>query len=112
MLEGFYQVEFSADLPGVGGLAVLRDGTIVGGDNQMLYSGRYSVGDDESLIAQISVKAYVAGANSVFNTGAQTFKLSLKGKFSQSTFHLTGSSPTGQGPGITIRGTYVAPVEF
>lgn len=112
MQEGFYRVEFSAALPGAGGLAVLREGAIVGGDNQMLYSGRYSVSDDGSLTAQISVKAYVAGANSVFNTGTQPFKLSLKGKLSDNTFHLTGPSPTGQGPGIAIRGAYVAPVDF
>lgn len=112
MQEGFYKVEFSAALPGAGGVAVLRQGTIVGGDDQMLYSGRYSVSEDGSLTAQISVKAYVANANSVFNTGARPFKLSLQGTLGESTFHLTGPSPTGQGLGITIRGTYVAPIDF
>ncbi|WP_081478011.1 GrlR family regulatory protein [Achromobacter arsenitoxydans] len=114
--NGFYKVDFAASLPGAGGIVVLDDGVIRGGDDQMIYSGTYGVtGSDPSvpasMTALLSVRAYVRNANSVFNTGSQPFSLTLSGTGDGTSFQLGGPSPTG-GPGIVITGAFIAPLEF
>jgi hypothetical protein len=114
--DGFYKVDFAAGLPGVGGVVVLENGAIRGGDDQMIYSGSYGImGSDPSarcsMTAEISVRPYVKGANSVFNTGAQAFSLKLSGTSEGSTFNLGGPSPAG-GPSIVIAGAFIAPLDF
>ncbi|WP_315384747.1 GrlR family regulatory protein [Microvirgula aerodenitrificans] len=97
-LNGFYQVSFGAALPGAGGVVVLKDGEITGGDDQYLYSGTYSANGNR-LTTQITVAAYVAGAKSVFGNSADKFVLRLDGEYHQDGFSLVGSSPFG-GQGI------------
>lgn len=114
--DGFYKVAFSAGLPGAGGIVVLENGAVRGGDNQMLYSGAVSFsGSDPSgpvqMTADLAVRSYVVGANSVFNAGSSPFKLALTGTAQGESFSLRGPSPFG-GQGITIAGDYLAPLDF
>lgn len=116
LIEGFWKVDFAASIPGAGGVVVLENGTIRGGDNQMIYSGSYGVSGSDpsatmSMTGELSVRAYVDGANSVFNTGSKPFTLKLNGTTDGSSFRLTGASPVG-GPGITITGKFIAPLDF
>ncbi len=106
--DGFYKVDFAASLPGSGGIVVLDYGSIRGADDQMLYSGSYSITGND-LTAEISVQPYVKGANSVFNTGNQPFRLKLTGSANGATFSLSGPLPNG-GPGIVVSGTFIAPI--
>jgi hypothetical protein len=114
--DGFYKVDFAASIPGAGGVVVLEQGVIRGGDNQMIYSGSYGVSGSDpnvamSMTGELSVRAYVDGANSVFNTGSQPFTLKLSGTTDGTKFRLGGTSPAG-GPGIVIAGTFIAPLDF
>ncbi|ARP90308.1 hypothetical protein CAL14_08430 [Bordetella genomosp. 9] len=114
--NGFYKVKFSAQIRDARGLVVLENGTIKGGDDEMVYVGEYgeqsaNPSGPSQMTATISVRAYVPGANSVFNSGDRPYKLSLSGKASGDSFTLEGPSPFG-GPGITIQGSFVAPLEF
>ncbi|WP_081273570.1 GrlR family regulatory protein [Achromobacter insuavis] len=114
--DGFYKVDFAASLPSAGGVVVLEGGVIRGGDDQMIYSGSYGlVGSDPSapmrMTGEISVRPYVKGANSVFNSGSQPFTLKLNGSADTSSFRLGGNSPVG-GPSIVIVGAFIAPLDF
>ncbi|MFY4006018.1 hypothetical protein [Achromobacter denitrificans] len=114
--DGFYKVDFAASIPGAGGVVILDQGVIRGGDDQMIYSGSYGVSGSDpsasmSMTGELSVRAYVNGANSVFNTGSQPFTLKLNGTAGDSSFHLGGASPVG-GPSIVIAGTFIAPLDF
>lgn len=114
--DGFYKVDFAASLPGVGGVVVLENGSIRGGDDQMIYSGSFGVSGSDpssrcSMTAEISVRPHVKNANSVFNTGTQSFKLKLNGTSEGSAFNLGGPSPVG-GPSIVITGAFIAPLDF
>lgn len=116
LIEGFWKVDFAASIPGAGGVVVLENGTIRGGDNQMIYSGSYGVSGSDpnakmSMTGELSVRAYVDGANSVFNTGSKPFTLKLNGTTDGSSFRLTGASPIG-GHGIVITGKFIAPLDF
>jgi len=116
LIEGFWKVDFAASIPGAGGVVILENGAIRGGDNQMIYSGSYGVSGSDpsatmSMTGELSVRAYVKDANSVFNTGAQSFTLKLSGTTDGSSFRLSGASPAG-GPGIVIAGTFIAPLDF
>ncbi|REG61547.1 type III secretion system (T3SS) negative regulator GrlR [Paraburkholderia sp. BL6669N2] len=100
--NGFYAVEFSAVVQGAGGIVVLEDGNIRGGDSEYLYSGTYS-GQDGRLSAQITVKAHSPKAVSVFNTIGGKFKLDLVGNVVGDGFQASGNAPVPGAPGITIR---------
>lgn len=114
--DGFYKVDFAASLPSAGGVVVLDGGVIRGGDDQMIYSGSYGVSGSDpsatmSMTGELSVRPYVKGANSVFNTGSQPFTLKVSGTADGTSFRVGGASPAG-GPGIVIVGTFIAPLEF
>ena len=100
--DGFYKVDFAASLPSAGGVVVLDGGVIRGGDDQMIYSGSYGVSGSDpnanmTMTGEISVRAHVNGANSVFNTGSQPFTLKLSGTTDGTSFRLGGPSPAGGG---------------
>ncbi|HDR9178380.1 TPA: hypothetical protein QDB23_005686 [Burkholderia vietnamiensis] len=99
--NGFYAVKFSALVQGAGGIVVLEDGNIRGGDDQYLYSGTYS-GQDGRLSAKITVKAYSPQAISVFNTVGGKFTLDLVGNVIGDGFQASGPAPVPGAPGITI----------
>ncbi|WP_186085985.1 GrlR family regulatory protein [Burkholderia gladioli] len=107
--EGRYKIDFGADLHGVGGIVLLRDGQISGHDtdDQYRYEGEYKYVESSGfLIAEIKVSANRPDAKSVFGTSAGEFSLSLTGRLSQDGFVLGGNSPFG-GKAIQIVGRFL-----
>ena len=109
--SGFYKVEFSAQLPGAGGIVILDDGTVRGGDGQYLYSGTFEE-TPSGVVASIRVRAASASAKSVFGSAGGSFDLSLSGTSDANNFRITGPSPFPGGAGITISGTRLAGLDL
>lgn len=100
-IDGFYAVSFSALLRG-GGLVVVENGKVRGGDNEYLYSGEVS-GPSDRLRAVLKIKAFAPNAVSVFNTKGGEYILQLTGQVTGNDLVFSGSAP-GSGQTITIRG--------
>lgn len=109
-LDGFYKVEFSAALPGVGGIVTVDGISVRGGDNQFLYSGHLKQSENGRLAATIEVQAYTEAAQSVFNLPDRRFTLEVVGNLIGGGFQLSGTSNLPGSPGITIRGVKIAPL--
>ncbi len=109
-LDGFYKVDFSASLPGAGGIVTLEGGKIRGGDANFLYSGSYSEEGGGAVSATVRVKAMHAGALSVFGTHGGAFELKLRGQETQTGFTLSGAGPGGQS--FRASGNRVADLNF
>lgn len=106
---GFYKIAFHAALNGAGGIVVVENGNIRGGDNQYLYSGTISE-TDAAISAQIVVTAMSPNATSVFGSVGRIFPLSLTGTADGNQFQLTGPSPLPGTQGIEITGTWITHV--
>lgn len=106
-ISGFFKVEFSAALPGMGGIVVIDGGFVRGGDAGYLYSGTIS-GQGNSVTSSIRVKAMSPSAQSVFGTMGGAFDLQLSGRESGNTFSLSGPSPVPGQKGIQITGMRIA----
>lgn len=111
-LDGFYKVEFSAALPGVGGIVAVEGASVRGGDNQFLYSGKLSRLDSGRLNATIDVQAYTPNAQSVFAGPARRFTLTLVGNEIGGGFQLSGTASLPGVQGITIRGMKIATLDL
>lgn len=111
-LDGFYKVDFSAALPGVGGIVVVEGESVRGGDNQFLYSGKLVRPENGGLTATIEVQAYAPGAQSVFAGPARRFTLDVAGNEIGGGFQLSGSANLPGTPGITIRGSKIASLDL
>lgn len=107
-LNGFYKVEFSAALPGVGGIVTVEDGTVRGGDDQFIYSGTLARAADGVLNATISVQGYAPHAQSVFGGAAQRFSLALSGQETSDGFELFGTASLPGASNISIRASKIA----
>ena len=83
MFNGLWTAVFQANNTGGAGsgVAVLRDGKILGGDAQFTYIGHYAASQDGNIEAEITCKQYnqVPGQQSVFGP-LTNFRLVLKGK--------------------------------
>jgi hypothetical protein len=89
MTSGLYSVFFFANNSNAGGgLVVIKDGTVNGGDATYIYQGRFDYyGDD--IKAVIDVKHYQGPVNSVMGS-LKDYTLSLVGKRSPTGFELIG----------------------
>jgi hypothetical protein len=103
---GFYKVAFHAALPGAGGIVVVENGNIRGGDNQYLYSGTISE-NGTHVSAKIVVTAMSSATTSVFGSTGGKFELDLTGIVEEKRFQLTGPSPFPGTQGIEITGTWI-----
>lgn len=101
MIEGLWTVEFrtNAGTSG-GGVVILRDSKVAGGDTGYYYMGSYSV-DDGNIQAVLEIKRYRAGHVSVFGA-ADRLQLALSGKTDGSSMDLSGRVA---GIQISVRGT-------
>jgi|SRR5882757_5965151 len=79
MMNGLWTAEFgsSAGMFG-GGVAVFRDGEILGGDGTYYYVGRYTLKGD-TFAATLIVSPFIEGAPSVFHTVGRDLTLELVG---------------------------------
>jgi hypothetical protein len=107
MQNGIYRVDFrSGRRIGAPGLAVLKDGSVNGGDDGFIYRGTYLV-EGEKVTAQIAVSKHNPGAQSVFGL-IDNYTLALTGTTGSNNFTLSGSVIGRQGLTIEIRGTRLA----
>lgn len=79
MIEGLWTAEFGSST-GVfgGGVAVLQDGKVMGGDGGYYYVGEYTL-TNGIFRATIQVKPFIQNYESVFQTMNQPFTLDLSG---------------------------------
>jgi T3SS negative regulator,GrlR len=83
MRSGIYQVTFSSPTTRVSGegLAVVKDGTINGGDLGYLYTGKFNV-SDTTLSSKLKVKQWRPNFSGVFGNLPQ-FELDLAGRIAE-----------------------------
>lgn len=78
-MEGLWTAEFGSSTGMFGGgVAVFRDGKILGGDATYYYIGDYQL-QGKALRATIKVSPFIQGAESVFKTVGQVLILEIVG---------------------------------
>jgi hypothetical protein len=77
-MEGFWTVEFHAAGGMGGGVAVFRNGQVLGGDSGYQYRGTYDVRGDQ-LRGTVQVSRFLQGVPSVFGN-LPNFTLQLEGR--------------------------------
>lgn len=80
MLEGLWTAEFGTNTGMFGGgVAVFKDGKILGGDATHYYVGEYKqIGN--RFVATLKIAAFIKGAQSVFQTVGRELTLELAGE--------------------------------
>lgn len=109
MKAGIYHVKFRSNQQSHGeGLAVIKDGSINGGDQGYLYLGSFKV-DGVNVSAKVKVKKWSNALTSVFGNLAD-FDLDLRGSFTADfgAFSITGSMIQMPTMRITIEGRRVS----
>lgn len=91
MIDGLWTVIFSYGQFAGGGVVYLDNGTAVGGDGQYFYLGGYSIDPvTRSFKVNLEVRAFVAGAVTVFGLPLPQFSLAVEG-------HLSGNAASARG---------------
>ncbi len=95
-MNGLWTAEFGSST-GIfgGGVAVLRDGTILGGDGGYYYEGTYEV-RERTFKATLSVIPFLKNYPSVFKTVDETLTLSLVGTLVDDEHLVTQGHPRGK----------------
>ena len=109
MNTGIYNVKFtSAQQNSSEGLAVLKDGSINGGDKGYLYLGFFKV-DGSTIEAKIRVKRWKPGIASIFGN-LEEYDLNLRGTSNAASDNFTVSGSIIQVPTlkITIHGQRIS----
>jgi hypothetical protein len=83
-MEGLWTAEFGSKA-GIfgGGVAVFRDGKVVGGDGGYFYVGEYTL-TGQTLTATLEVRPFIDNYQSVFGTVNRKFTLDLVGSLQDS----------------------------
>lgn len=85
-IEGLWTVKFG--VPGQymnGGVVVLENGKLYGGDSQYFYTGIFELLENENLISNIFVEHYHGEVYTAFGTNEKSFPVSLNGKMQGNT---------------------------
>lgn len=109
MKAGIYHVKLRSSQQSHGeGLAVIKDGSINGGDQGFLYLGSFIV-DGVNVVAQVKVKKWSSALTSVFGNLAE-FDLDVRGSFTADfgSFSIAGSMVQAPAMKITIEGRRIA----
>lgn len=108
MQDGIYHVTFSSSLGAAGeGLAVVKNGTVNGGDAGYLYQGGLSQ-NGEQVSGTLQISRWNRNMVSVFGP-LDRFALQLSGAAAANdSFTVTGGIPNQPGLAITIRGRRLA----
>ncbi len=101
MIDGLWTAEFGSST-GIfgGGVAVLKDGRVLGGDAGYFYVGEYHL-TERIFRATIEVQPFIAGYESVFKTANQKFTLVLDGSLLDDT-HITAQGHTKEMPQLSF----------
>jgi hypothetical protein len=87
-MDGLWTAVFQAAGGVGGGVAVFRNGQVVGGDSAYLYEGDYQVSGDQ-LRGTIRVRNFLSGVQSVFGN-VPNFTLQLEGRVTNSSAEVRG----------------------
>lgn len=100
-IDGLWTAEFGSTT-GIfgGGVAVFRDGEVLGGDSTYYYIGKYTL-NGNALEAVLKISPFIQGAQSVFGTVGQEFVLKLTGSLSDPNHVLAQGAADGM-PGLTF----------
>ena len=109
-LSGFFKLVFSAQLAGAGGVAVLDNGRIHGGDTQYLYAGNFEQHGDR-LTAHLRIVAHAAAALIAHRGIGGAFDLYLTGTAVDAAFSLSGASPI-PGATVTVMGHRIGTIDL
>ena len=77
MIDGFWIVQFEGLQAKGGGVAVLRNGHIFGGDSGFTYTGTYET-DEKVLKARVMIRKFLPDVQSIFGIEDE-YELSLAG---------------------------------
>lgn len=99
MKNGLYSVKFTVAGGQGGGVVVLRDGKILGGEEGSYYVGTYRV-DGETLTADVEVRTHTMVPGMTYVLGAEGGSIHLKGRASSDRAHAIGTSA--KAPGVTF----------
>jgi hypothetical protein len=103
MLEAVWSVEFLSNQGVSGnGIAVFDAGRIFGGNDTLIYTGRYQVVDGV-IHAQVKVETYALTPAVISGGGFQTFHLDVTGPPDRNNLFLTGHVTTDPSRTMTIR---------
>jgi hypothetical protein len=89
MIEGLWIVEFHGPQGVGGGVVVLTNGQVLGGDSGFTYSGTYEL-TDNVLKAKVSVKNFDSAASNVLGIPGN-FDLLIEGKVQGNDINGTGA---------------------
>jgi hypothetical protein len=94
-MNGLWTAEFGSST-GIfgGGVAVFRDGTILGGDASYFYTGQYTL-TGNAFRATLKVSPFIEGAESLFKTVGQDLTLELEGSVTEAGRATAQGYPTG-----------------
>jgi len=94
-MNGLWTAEFGSSTGMFGGgVAVFRDGTIMGGDANYFYVGEYTL-SGSSFVATLKVSPFIEGAESLFKTVGQDLTLELVGSVTEEGRAIAQGHPRG-----------------
>jgi hypothetical protein len=101
MIDGLWTAEFGSST-GIfgGGVAVLQNGKVLGGDGGYFYLGDYRL-QDRVFHAKIEVRPFIANYQSVFKTSNQPFTLELDGSLVDDN-HITAQGRAKEMPHVSF----------
>jgi hypothetical protein len=109
MLDGLWTAVFSFGAVSSGGIVLLREGRVFGGDSYYLYLGTYTADTAGGFNASLRVSAYISGAVTIFGVPLREFELhlqgSVKGEQAQATGSVVGYPAASLRIGLTRRAT-------
>ncbi|ADO43112.1 GrlR family regulatory protein [Ketogulonicigenium vulgare] len=83
MIDGFYSVEFETVLGSGGGVVVLEDGSLRGGDSKRYFLGSYRI-EDQKLLADVHVGTHMDKLDIPPVFGVNELDLKITGKLTAS----------------------------
>ena len=111
-MNGFYSVNFKLpeEIEGSGGVVILLDGKLYGGDSSYAYQGIYHA-DGTLLTASLRVSPFNEFLKSIFSAFEDTDdEIQLSGKVTSNGFLLGGRLEGIEGS-ITVEGKWIAKID-
>jgi hypothetical protein len=103
MMEAVWSVEFLSSTGAGGcGIAVFDAGRICGGNDTLIYTGRYEVVDG-LIVAHVKVETYAINPSSRPGLGFVTWHLNVTGSPDRQNLFLVGHDPADPSRTTTIR---------
>ena len=106
MIEGLWIVQYEGTAGGDGGVIVLVNGQVLGGDNAFVYTGTYQ-SDAKTLAARVLVRNFNPAVGNVIGVKGD-FELTVLGTVQGGLIKGSASLVNQEGPGIVVKLTKVA----